>query len=74
MKTALVIGTTGLVGRRLVEQLLNDQAFEKLLFLPAVRADFNLQSFRSILSTSTTRSCGSTWLKEMCCFRHWVPL
>ncbi len=31
MKTALVIGTTGLVGRRLVEQLLNDLAFEKVV-------------------------------------------
>jgi uncharacterized protein YbjT (DUF2867 family) len=31
MKTALVIGATGLVGRQLVEKLLTDQAFEKVV-------------------------------------------
>jgi len=48
-KTALVIGATGLVGRAIVQHLLNDQAISKITILVRRLSDLNHQKINEVV-------------------------
>lgn len=77
MKTAIVIGATGLVGKQLVKQLISDDAFSKIKLFTRRSAGFsnkrieehiidfdNLESIQSEITGDILFSCMGTTLKQ----------